>query len=59
MTGTFLIDDILGSLRFARPLAAVPERSEVLRNLHDAGRIDIVGGIDDIATGEVEFLSAS
>lgn len=42
-----------------RQVAAVPERSEVLRKLRDAGKIDIVGGLYDIATGEVEFLSAS
>ena len=42
-----------------RQVAAIPERSEVLRKLRDAGKIDIVGGLYDIATGEVEFLSAS
>ena len=42
-----------------RQVAAIPERSEVLQKLRDAGKIDIVGGLYDIATGEVEFLSAS
>ena len=42
-----------------RQVAAIPERSEVLRNLRNAGRIDVVGGLYDIATGKVEFLSAS
>ena len=40
-------------------VAAIRERSRVLRALQDAGRIDVVGGLYDISTGEVEFLSAS
>ena len=40
-----------------RQVAAIPERSEVLRKLLDASKIDVVGGLYDIATGEVEFLS--
>jgi len=35
---------------------AVPEPSEVLRKLRDAGSIEIVGGLYDVATGAVEFL---
>ncbi len=42
-----------------RQVAAIPERSEVLRKLRDAGKIDVVGGLYDIATGEVEFVSAA
>jgi carbonic anhydrase len=38
-----------------RAVAAIPARSEVLRRLRDEGRIDIVGGIYDVATGAVEF----
>lgn len=39
-----------------RHVAAIPERSEVLRKLLDAGKIDVVGGLYDIETGQVEFL---
>ena len=42
-----------------RQVAAIPERSEVLRKLLDTGKIDVVGGLYDIATGEVELISAS
>ncbi len=42
-----------------RQVVAIPERSVVLRKLRDAGKIDVVGGLYDIATGEVEFLTAS
>ncbi len=39
-----------------RNVAAIPERSEVLRKLFETGRIDIVGAMYDIATGKVDFL---
>ena len=42
-----------------RQVAAIPERSDVLKKLREAGKIDIVGGLYDIETGEVELLSGS
>ena len=33
------------------------ERSDVLNAMHDAGSIDVVGGMYDIETGQVEFFS--
>jgi len=35
---------------------AIGQRSDVLRELRDAGAIDIVGGMYDITTGAVEFF---
>lgn len=34
----------------------IAKRSEVLREMRDAGEIDIVGGMYDVTTGEVEFF---
>ena len=42
-----------------RQVVALPERSEVLRKMRDAGSIKVVGGLYDIETGQVEFLTAS
>jgi len=39
-----------------RAVEAVPERSSVLRDMKAKGEIDIVGGLHDLATGEVNFL---
>jgi carbonic anhydrase len=36
-------------------IRAIRERSVVLRELHDAGKIDIVGAFYDLDTGKVEF----
>lgn len=35
---------------------AILARSEVLRALHDEGKIDVVGAAHDLATGRIEFL---
>ena len=40
----------------AQTVAAIAERSAVLKGLKDKGNIDIVGGMYDIASGEVTFL---
>lgn len=39
-----------------RSVDGIGKRSEVLRAMHEAGAIDIVGGMYDVATGSVEFL---
>lgn len=39
-----------------RAVAGVSERSSVLAELKASGKIDIVGGLHDIASGAVEFL---
>ncbi len=41
-----------------RNVALVTERSAVLRELRNAGAIDVVGGMYDVATGAVDFLDA-
>jgi len=40
----------------AQTVAAIAERSAVLRDLKDNGNIDIVGGMYDISNGSVTFL---
>ena len=40
----------------AQTVAAIAERSAVLRDLKDNGNIDIVGGMYDISNGRVTFL---
>jgi carbonic anhydrase len=40
-----------------RAVKAIPERSSVLSDLKSAEAIDVVGGIYDVSTGMVEFLS--
>lgn len=39
-----------------RTVEAIAKRSNVLREMDDAGEIDIVGGMYEISTGAVEFL---
>jgi len=39
-----------------RSVDGIVKRSDVLREMRDEGSIEIVGGMYDIATGEVEFL---
>ena len=38
-----------------RAVADIPKRSAVLREMQESGRIEIVGGMHEITTGEVEF----
>lgn len=42
----------------AQTVAAIVERSAVLKDLKDKGQIDIVGGMYDISSGEVSFLDS-
>jgi len=35
----------------------IRERSPILREMLDAGQIGLVGGMYDLSTGEVRFLS--
>lgn len=39
-------------------VAAIAQRSAVLKDLKDKGEIDIVGGMYDIASGEVTFINS-
>ncbi len=39
-----------------RVMEQIPEESEIIRKLVDEGELQIVGGVYDIATGEVEFF---
>ena len=43
-----------GTLR--RGVAAVLERSEVLRSMRDAGSIQVVGALYDVESGRVELV---
>lgn len=40
-----------------RAVAGIPEQSSVLRDMKAKGAIDVVGGLHDITSGKVEFLS--
>jgi carbonic anhydrase len=53
-TNAKFVDDV-ARVNVARTVAAITERSEVLRKLENEGAIEIVGGMYDIATGAVEF----
>jgi carbonic anhydrase len=39
-----------------RAVAAIPARSDVLREMQAGGTVDVVGGLYDISSGAVEFL---
>ncbi len=39
-------------------MARILDESEVLRKLHEAGDVDVVGGMYDVASGAVEILKA-
>lgn len=47
--------DNVGRLHVILAVRLIRERSAVLRELHDRGAIDIIGGFYDIETGKVEF----
>ncbi len=47
--------DRVGRMQVIFGIRAIRERSVVLRELHDAGKIDIVGAFYDLETGKVEF----
>jgi len=48
--------DAVARENIRQTMSAIRDRSEVLRELADAGDIEIVGGIYDISTGAVEFF---
>jgi len=48
--------DAVARENIRQTMRAIRDRSEVLRELADAGDIEIVGGIYDISTGAVEFF---
>lgn len=48
--------DAVSRENIRQTMAAIRGRSEVLRELEDAGTIEIVGGIYDISNGRVEFF---
>ena len=51
---TFL--DAVARENVRRSIDGVSARSDVLREMQEAGSIDIVGGMYDISTGKVDFL---
>jgi carbonic anhydrase/SulP family sulfate permease len=46
-------------LNVRRTMCAIREKSGTLRSLIDDGKIVLIGGIYDVATGEVEFLDSA
>lgn len=49
--------EAVGQENVSRSIAALREGSEILRDLADAGSIEIVGAYYDVDSGAVEFLS--
>jgi carbonic anhydrase len=48
--------DAVARANVVRTVEGIAKQSDVLREMHDSGAIDIVGGMYDVATGAVDFL---
>ena len=40
-------------------IAQILDRSPILREMSEAGEIDVIGGMYDVESGEVEFMEGS
>lgn len=49
------VDDV-AKINVQKSMDDILERSQVLKEMHDNGEIALVGGMYDVATGEVSFL---